>query len=132
MIKTKFRGYCTWAKKWVFGQYVLSREVPAIETETSIVPIQVQKDSIGMYWRDDYLGREIYEGDEITFKNFLFGPGEVWEIAITARVGRNQDGFTLKVLTSDFLDNFDLTDNIPIPVSSFSCLSEDSIELVEV
>lgn len=136
MLKLKFKAKVLYSKIIVKGDLITpcAKNRPyMIKTDVneSIVPIAVEEESIKMLWREDSKGEEIYEGDTIRFTNFLFG-SEVFDLSLEAKVGRNQDGFTLQITKSIFTElvNMDAYPNMEISVSMFTGLSEESIEKV--
>ena len=136
MIKTKFRGISLTGKTWTYGDLVTPSYTnrPYMikpPTEISIIPTAVDKTTVGMYWKLDKNGTEIYEGDRVRFNQFLFGD-EIFEFDTEAIVGRNEDGITLKVTDGPFMRffNWDSDDNLCIPVALFECLNGETFEVI--
>lgn len=138
MTTVKFRGRSKWVKGWLKGNLIVNYKLPSyfsIDTKDSIVPIAVDEDSIGMLWKLDAAGKEIYENDYVCFREFLIGE-DIIDYTVKALVGRNEDGFTLTVVDSPFVELFDFNPGeerrqITVPASSFISVGKDSLLLVE-
>lgn len=123
-------------EKWVYGDLVTPVDASRPwmikpPTTESIVPIAINPETLGMYWKQDKNNNPIYQGDTVQFNQFLFG-NEIFEFPTQAKVGRNEDGFTLKIVQGTFMlyFNWDTDDNISLSVALFEGVNGEAFEVV--